>query len=290
MKFRQHFLHASQTLDVGTLAGDSFHLSICEGRQSSALIPAGWHSIVLVLSGQLGMESTQTAWTLANRHCQVWVDGRLRAALRTSGCWLCVTAPCALWQRFPVPAHLTPNLLLPSEFRASPRLIRQFVQTIRPLTPNNHKLPQKIAQFGQLRVALIAQQHLLRENLQRCAGRTPARRHHTLLRLLRVQHLIRFGTGQRLDLQQLAASANYSPTHLIRVYRDVFGETPSEFAARLRQQRAWEMVRDTSMSIGEISSTLGFESESAFCRAFKQAFGMTTGVARKVARQGLGER
>ncbi len=42
------------------------------------------------------------------------------------------------------------------------------------------------------------------------------------------------------------------------------------------------MVRGTALSIGEISQSLGFDSESAFCRAFKQAFGLTTGQARRL--------
>ena len=78
----------------------------------------------------------------------------------------------------------------------------------------------------------------------------------------------------------LAASASYSPCHLIRSYRDVFGETPSEYASRLRFERAWRLVNDTTMPICEITEMLGFESQSAFCRAFKNAFGRTTSQVR----------
>jgi transcriptional regulator GlxA family with amidase domain len=65
------------------------------------------------------------------------------------------------------------------------------------------------------------------------------------------------------------------------MYRDVFDETPSEYAARLRLERAWSMVRDTRLPICEITEALGFESQSSFCRAFKNAYGATTGDVRQ---------
>src|SRR3546814_9782048 len=102
-----------------------------------------------------------------------------------------------------------------------------------------------------------------------------------MLRLLRVRHLIESSGDERPDLVRLARSANYSPWHLIRVHRDVFGETPSEYAARLRLKHAWSLVRDTKNSICEISEALGFESQSAFCRSFKKTYGCTTTQARR---------
>src|SRR3546814_2643154 len=112
---------------------------------------------------------------------------------------------------------------------------------------------------------------LCSSELVRCSGRTLQRRQQTMLRLLRVRHLIESSGDERPDLVRLARSANYSPWHLIRVHRDVFGETPSEYAARLRLQHAWSLVRDTKTSICEISEALGFESQSAFCRSFKRS-------------------
>jgi AraC-like DNA-binding protein len=88
------------------------------------------------------------------------------------------------------------------------------------------------------------------------------------------------GSDAHLDLRQLASSASYSPWHLIRMYRDVFGETPSEHIVRLRLSRAWALVRDSALPVCEITEQLGFESPSAFCRAFKNAYGLTATQAR----------
>src|SRR3546814_9693880 len=128
--------------------------------------------------------------------------------------------------------------------------------------------------------AMIEQQRHLSARVVRCSGRTLQRRQQTMLRLLRVRHLIESSGDERSDLARLARSANYSPWHLIRVHRDVFGETPSEYAARLRLQHAWSLVRETKPSICAISEALGFERQSAFCRSFKKTFGCTTTQAR----------
>src|SRR5690606_30726004 len=117
--------------------------------------------------------------------------------------------------------------------------------------------------------------------LERCSGRTLHHRQRTLLRLLRVRDLIRRSGDSRIDLNRLAALANYSPCHLLRIYRDAFGETPNEYATGLRHQRAWELVRGTRMQVYEITEMLGFESQSSFCRAFKSAFGATTSEVRR---------
>ena len=131
--------------------------------------------------------------------------------------------------------------------------------------------------------ALIESQADLQERVQRCSGRTLRRRQQTLLRLLRVRLLIQHHQDGRLDLQRLALTASYSPCHLIRVYREVFDETPSEYASRLRFDRAWILVRETQRPICEITEALGFESQSAFCRAFKSTYGVTTTQARQLA-------
>jgi len=282
VKTWHHLLQSNQILDLSALPADGFRLVMCKGRSTRLHAPTGWSSVILVLAGSLGLASAATAWTLSSRQCQVWVDGALRLYMARMGWWLCVAAPADIWKLAVDHRHADSYGLLPHQFNADHRMIRAITRTFHTPAAQRTSLAIDHTHLVHLRGALCERQQALQAQLQRCSGRTALRRHQTLLRLLRVQHLIRHTTEDRLDLQQLAASANYSPTHLIRAYRDVFDETPSEFANRLRQQRAWAMVRGTALSIGEISQALGFDSESAFCRAFKQAFGLTTGQARRL--------
>src|SRR3546814_17599545 len=73
--------------------------------------------------------------------------------------------------------------------------------------------------------AVVEQQNDLSALVSRCSGRTLQRRQQTMLRLLRVRHLIESSEGERPDLVRLARSASYFPWTLLRVPRAVFCET-----------------------------------------------------------------
>lgn len=96
------------------------------------------------------------------------------------------------------------------------------------------------------------------------------------------------GTGARRFFGQLIPPSGqhhlgchgFYPAHLVRTYQRVFGETPSEFTNRLREQDAWHLVTSTELSIQDIAARLGYGNQSAFCRVFKAIFGMTASQAR----------
>lgn len=281
-RIQHHAIQGSQGLDLSAQRVDIIHAITARGRGGRLFVPAGWISITLVLDGSLELAHGTTPWTLSSRQLQLWTDGNLRHSSQQTCWWLCVAAPAALWQRPLRSMASFINNLIPRELRCDPELARVIVQLCRPRWFKDAGGSCHASDMlGGLREALIERQRPLYGQLERCSGRTALRRHQTLLRLLRVQHMIRCNVDNRLGMVNLAAAANYSPTHLIRVYREVFGETPSEYASRLRNQRAWDFVHDTRLPICEIAERLGFESESAFCRAFKHSFGCTTTVARR---------
>ena len=279
MRIKQHLLHGAQSLDSSAL--DPYCLNVVRGRGrgNRLQVPTGWISLCVVLGGSLELDSHEAVWTLARRRYQLWLEGPLRCASHSQGWWLVLTGPPRAWDpdaRMPVVD------LLPSEAECPRSILRPLVRLARrPRAPDAPDPSLAEAIVADLRQAIVEHECDLNAKLQRCSGRTRLRRRQTLLRLLRVQHMIRCHLDDHIALSRLAASANYSPCHLIRVYRHVFGETPNEYAARLRYQRAWELVRDTPMPVCEIAGTLGFESDSAFCRAFKHAFGCTTSSARR---------
>ncbi|WP_313318357.1 AraC family transcriptional regulator [Stenotrophomonas sp.] len=281
MGIQHHSIHGSQALDLASLPATDVHVAMGCGRGARLLVPLGWISVTLVLSGVLELNSGDAPWQIFSHHLQVWLDGGLRHTNRAPAWWLCIAAPASVWDQIPRSPSVT-NLLIPHEVRCDRELASTILHIARRCnfrnTANNAAIQDGMMV---LRDTLVERQQTMRDYLERCSGRTAQRRHQTMLRLLRVQHLIRCNVDARLDLNHLAAVANYSPPHLIRVYRDVFDETPFEFASRLRLQRAWNMACTTRLSICEIADALGFETESAFCRAFKQSFGCTASQARR---------
>ncbi|MFC3552046.1 helix-turn-helix domain-containing protein [Lysobacter cavernae] len=283
MALRYHVVRFAEHLDLAALPIDGLHLLHGSGRGVQVQQPAGWLSLWLPLTGALHLETPGSAWTLESGHAQLWREGRLRCSSHLPCWWLALAGPVAAWSHClqTLPGH-SDSELFPWEGPA-PRAVRHLLvwlarQARRDGADNSLIAPRLQA----LCAALLDQQQELHARLPRCSGRTLRRRQQTMLRLLRVQHLVRRDADSRLDLARLARSASYSPCHLIRIYRDVFDETPSEYAARLRTDRAWRMVRDTAMPVCEITEALGFESQSAFCRAFKQCFGLTATQARRL--------
>lgn len=269
--------------------GDSLRVVHASGRGSRLRIPAGWLSLCLPLSAPLNLESLDGSWELAGKYLQVWREGPLRLDCPSSGSWLVLTGPLTTWRshvhalggRHAQGAHE----IFPRQSHCPRELRRLLVRLARHARGTSLVGCDPGSLVEATCQVLIEQQRELQERLPRCNGRTLLRRQQTLLRLLRMRHLIEINGDDRPDLARLARSANYSPCHLIRMHREVFDETPSEYAARLRLDRAWSLVRDTRMPVCEITEVLGFESQSSFCRAFKHAYGTTTGQVRHGDRQ-----
>jgi AraC family transcriptional regulator len=78
----------------------------------------------------------------------------------------------------------------------------------------------------------------------------------------------------------LAAVANFSAFHFMRVYRALAGESLGATVQRLRLVRAAHLLVASPAPISEISGRVGFETPQAFARAFRQHFGVAPGEAR----------
>lgn len=273
-----HLLKPDVSFDHACSAGDRLHL-IHAGVPGARLeMPAGTWSLWLPLHHELEMESAYNRWRLPRRHLLLTRDA-IHGGARAPGAWLVLAGSQNAWNTAMHTISPQQPGWLPMQSRCERGVLRAFLHLVRLLrdAPGNAPgMDAGDAAVLALCTALVDQQRVLQSLAVRCNGRTPQRRHLTLQRLLRVYQLIEQAGDNHLGLTQLARVANYSPWHLIRMYRDVFGETPSEHVARLRLARAWSMVRESALPVCEITERLGFESQSAFCRAFKSAYGLTT--------------
>jgi AraC family transcriptional regulator len=78
-----------------------------------------------------------------------------------------------------------------------------------------------------------------------------------------------------LPLNDIAAAANLSPFHFLRVFKLVTGQTPHRFLNTVRVDRARRYLERGDLSITEIARLCGFASPSRLAIAFRQ----TTGVS-----------
>ena len=280
-----HSLRLAGHLDL-SLSGrsqpgsDGLHLVYAAHRGARLELPPGWLSLWLPLRGEVRLESVHCRWSL-QRQLLIAREGQLQGSSNADAVWLALSGSHQTWKS--LLAKVSPGRhaseLLSRQWPCPRELRRQLVRLARIARDGCAAVDRDAAVQG-LCASLLEHQRDLQPLLDRCSGRTPQRRLLTLQRLLLVHALVERGSDAHLDLLQLASSASYSPWHLIRMYRDVFGDTPSEHIVRLRLARAWSLVRDSALPVCEITEQLGFESPSAFCRAFKNAYGLTTTQAR----------
>jgi AraC family transcriptional regulator len=74
------------------------------------------------------------------------------------------------------------------------------------------------------------------------------------------------------SVAELAGHAHLSEFHFMRVYRALAGEALGATIQRLRLERAVHLLKATPRPIGDIAGAVGYETQQAFAKAFRQQF------------------
>jgi AraC family transcriptional regulator len=72
--------------------------------------------------------------------------------------------------------------------------------------------------------------------------------------------------------EEVSKAVNVSPAHLRRLFHEVLRVPPKRAFDELRFRRAIELMSDPAVKLSAVSAACGFESQSAFSRAFKAKF------------------
>lgn len=86
---------------------------------------------------------------------------------------------------------------------------------------------------------------------------------------------------QNITLDDVARAAGYSAFHFARMFRAISGLSVMGYIRRRRLSLAAQRLLSEEVRLIELALDCGFESQEAFTRAFKRAFGMTPGEYRK---------
>ena len=93
--------------------------------------------------------------------------------------------------------------------------------------------------------------------------------------LLRARDLIDARYADPLDVPALARRAHTSEAHFSRRFKHAFGETPHQYLLTRRIERAKHLLRESELSVTEISLEVGFRSLGSFSSKFKALVGGT---------------
>ena len=87
---------------------------------------------------------------------------------------------------------------------------------------------------------------------------------------------------RKLNLEEVAAHAGLSPSHLDRVFKQETAETPRSILERIRVDKAAHLLKHTDNTNLEICFDAGFQSSSHFYKAFRRAKGISPSEYRKM--------
>lgn len=84
-----------------------------------------------------------------------------------------------------------------------------------------------------------------------------------------------------LTVPLLAERAGVSEVYFRKLFKAQFGFSPSDYIAKVRLDRARQMMQYSFFTVEECALQSGFTSVQYFCRAFKKMYGQTPGQYRK---------
>lgn len=87
---------------------------------------------------------------------------------------------------------------------------------------------------------------------------------------------------EKITLQELAQKCFYSQSYFSRIFKDYYGKTLTEFINEKRMLEAARLLRETNLSIEEISRCVGYHDRKQFYKIFRKYLGVTPSALRQV--------
>jgi AraC family transcriptional regulator len=265
-------------------------LMLAEGRHNLAwncwVPPSLWTPIrgnARVVGRELRAEIEPNAVFLAEQGSRVTVQAVAASAAGLVGLLLPPELIRAEALRRGVPVE--EPALFPAIVKADPALQVPLVRLASLTAPGADSSATADALVAEIVEQIVRRHAELAPWVERCPGRSPRYRRQVLLRLLRARNHIEHATGEDASLKRLAEIAKMSPTHFLRLYRDVFGQTPHKHVVQSRLAAARELLLHGELGVSAVYRALGFENRCAFSRVFKQHFGVPPTAMRARARQ-----
>ena len=126
---------------------------------------------------------------------------------------------------------------------------------------------------------------LLTASLERDAGPKPEKVFRGGLSPWQAKRLATFieeNLAQPIRSPDLIALTGLSTGHFFRTFKETFGQAPFAYIARLRIERAQQMMLTTNHSLCQIALDCGMCDQSHLTRVFRRLVGMTPGEWRRI--------
>lgn len=86
---------------------------------------------------------------------------------------------------------------------------------------------------------------------------------------------------QDLSVNQIASHVGVNRRSLERAFRRDLGRGINQEYQRRRLEKAGQLLIQTDLSIADVSTALGFNAHTYFCRVFREAYGVSPAQYRR---------
>lgn len=76
-----------------------------------------------------------------------------------------------------------------------------------------------------------------------------------------------------ISVEDIADVCGLNRSYFGKIFKEAIGKTPQEFLLSYRMVKATELLKLTKLSVGDISSAVGYSNQLHFSRAFKSIYG-----------------
>jgi AraC family transcriptional regulator len=86
---------------------------------------------------------------------------------------------------------------------------------------------------------------------------------------------------EEISLAELASIARLSPSHFCRAFKETVGQPPHQYQISRRIERAKALLANPGLSVSDVATAVGYNSESRFSAIFKRVTGRPPGRFRR---------
>lgn len=191
-----------------------------------------------------------------------------------------------------------------------PEILQDVMGYLKPL-PGMHRIFEKDCPFEKLHLSLTEKQEILSfldkmrwEGLNKPVGWelklksllegflvyysrlynnsfTTKEEKSNFLQIYKVLQFVEEHYTEDFGVKEMAAVAGLSSDYMSKLFKNIIGMSPAEYARNFRLAKSMELLKTTDRSIAQISDDLGFTDISVFSRQFKQIVGTSPSAFRK---------
>ena len=98
--------------------------------------------------------------------------------------------------------------------------------------------------------------------------------------LEKARNILVAGVSEKLRLEEVARDIGMPAHRLNALFKQRFGATVPEYLVGLRMEKAQNLLKNTDLSVNEVSAMVGYSHASGFRQAFRKHYGVSPKAAR----------